>query len=106
MHMTCLGDESYHPVTEAYVRGCDWLLTEAFCLYEDRETFHPYEKHHSTARDAAQMAEALGAKRLLLYHTEDKTLATRKARYTAEAQSVYHGEVFVPDDLETLNLSR
>lgn len=102
--LTCLGDESYNPATHDYVAGCDWLLTEAFCLYDDREVFHPYEKHHSTARDAAMMAQELGAKRLVLYHTEDKTLATRKARYTAEAQSVYKGEVFVPDDLECIEL--
>lgn len=102
--LTCLGDERYHPVTEAYVSGCDWLLTEAFCLYDDREIFHPYEKHHCTVRDAALMAQALGVKRLVLYHTEDKTLATRKARYSAEARSVYDGEVFVPDDLECIVL--
>lgn len=102
--LTCLGDESYNPVTRDYVVGCDWLLTEAFCLYDDREIFHPYEKHHSTARDAATMAQELGAKHLVLYHTEDKTLASRKVRYTAEAQSVYDGVVFVPDDLECLDL--
>ena len=50
------------------------------------------------------MAQALGAKRLVLYHTEDKTLATRKARYSAEARAVYDGEVFVPDDLECIVL--
>jgi ribonuclease Z len=104
--LTCLGDESYNPATEAYARGADWLMTEAFCLYEDREIFHPYEKHHSTVRDAAQMARDLAVKHLILYHTEDRTLATRKARYTAEARSVYDGPVFVPDDLETLDLSR
>ena len=102
--LTCLGDESYNPATHDYVAGCDWLLTEAFCLYDDREVFHPYEKHHSTARDAAMMAQELGVKRLVLYHTEDKTLATRNARYTSEAQSVYDGEVFVPDDLACIEL--
>lgn len=102
--LTCLGDESYNPVTRDYVLGCDWLLTEAFCLYDDREIFRPYEKHHSTARDAAMMAQELGVKHLVLYHTEDKTLATRKERYTAEAQAVYHGEIFVPDDLESIEL--
>ena len=102
--LTCLGDESYNPVTRDYVQGCDWLLTEAFCLYDDQDIFHPYEKHHSTARDAAIMAQELGAKRLVLYHTEDKTLATRKAYYMAEARSVYDGAVFVPDDLEALTL--
>lgn len=102
--LTCLGDELYNPVTKDYVMGCDWLLTEAFCLYDDREIFHPYEKHHCTVKDAAMMAQELGVKRLVLYHTEDKTLSTRKARYTAEAQSVYQGAIFVPEDLESIEL--
>ena len=84
------------------VKGADWLLCEAFCKYADRDVFHPYEKHHSTARDAAQLAQRLGVANLILYHTEDKTLATRKHDYTAEARSAFDGNVFVPDDLEEI----
>ncbi len=102
--LVCLGDEPCHPDCQELVRGCDWLLTEAFCLYDDREEFHPYEKHHSTVLDAAKLAQELAVRRLVLYHTEDQTLATRKERYSAEARSVYHGQVFVPDDLETIRL--
>ncbi|MBP3493170.1 MAG: MBL fold metallo-hydrolase [Oscillospiraceae bacterium] len=102
--LVCLGDEPCHPDCQDLARGCDWLLTEAFCLYDDRDIFRPYEKHHSTAKDGAALAQELGAKHLVLYHTEDKTIATRKARYTAEAQSVYAGAVFVPDDLDTIEL--
>ncbi len=103
--LVCLGDEPCHPDCQELVRGCDWLLTEAFCLYDDREEFHPYEKHHSTVLDAAKLAQALDVRHLILYHTEDQTLATRKERYSAEARSVYHGQVFVPDDLEIIRLS-
>lgn len=103
--LTCLGDESYAPVSHDYVENCDWLLTEAFCLYADRDTFKPYEKHHSTVADAAKMAQELRARHLVLYHTEDKTLATRRERYTAEATAFYHGPVFVPDDLEIIELA-
>ena len=102
--LTCLGDEPCHGPGEPYVRGCDWLLTEAFCLYEDRDRFHPYEKFHSTVRDAAEKAQALGVRNLLLYHTEDQTLPTRRTRYTAEARTVFTGNVLVPEDLETILL--
>ncbi len=102
--LVCLGDEPYNPEADARAEGSDWLLSEAFCLYADRERFHPYEKHHSTALDAGRVAESLGAKNLILYHTEDKTLATRKARYAAEAKTAFSGRVFVPDDLETIEL--
>ena len=100
--VVCLGDESYNVADERYARNADWLMSEAFCLYADRERFRPYEKHHSTALDAGRVATTLGARNLILYHTEDKTLATRRATYTAEAASVFGGRIFVPDDLEVI----
>ena len=42
--LTCAGDEPYNPVCAPYVEGSDWLLHEAFCLYEERERFQPFEK--------------------------------------------------------------
>ena len=102
--LTCLGDEPFSPLCQHFAEGADWLMSEAFCLYADRDRFKPYEKHHSTALDAAQLAERLGVRNLILYHTEDKTLATRRERYTAEAQSVFGGRVIVPDDLERITL--
>lgn len=102
--LTCLGDEPFNSEADARAGGSDYLLSEAFCLYEDRERFHPYEKHHSTALDAGRMAEALAIGTLILYHTEDRTIATRKQRYGAEAKSVFSGNVIVPDDLEVIEL--
>ena len=43
-------------------------------------------------------------KNLLLYHTEDKTLSSRKEKYTAEAKKNFNGNVYVPDDLDVLDL--
>ena len=102
--LCCLGDEPYNPLCRQYAQGADWLMSEAFCLYEDRERFKPYEKHHSTALDAARLAEELAVRNLILYHTEDKTLENRKVRYAAEAMSAYNGRVIVPDDLEVILL--
>lgn len=102
--ITCLGDEPFNIACYAVVMGSDWLLSEAFCLYEDKGRFKPYEKHHSTALDAGRLASELMVKNLVLYHTEDKTLNTRKERYTKEAKENFHGNVYVPDDLETIVL--
>lgn len=101
---TCLGDEPYNERAHSYAYGADWLLCEAFCLYDDRERFKPYEKHHSTALDAGRLAAQLEVKHLLLYHTEDATLATRRHAYAAEAAQHYSGHVLVPDDLERITL--
>ena len=86
------------------IEGADWLLAEAFCRYEDREVFKPYEKNHSTVKEASELAEELKAKNLVLYHTEDKHIDTRKQDYSAEAAKYYHGKIFVPDDLDVLEL--
>lgn len=102
--LACLGDEPYNEQNRHYIVGADWMMCEAFCLYADRDTFKPYEKCHSTALDAGKLAEELGVKNLILYHTEEKTLANRKENYTREAAENFKGRIFVPDDLEVIEL--
>ena len=102
--LCCLGDEPFSPQCKQYAEGADWLMSEAFCLYEDRDRFLPYEKHHSTVLDAARLAEKLRVGNLILYHTEDRTLDTRKQRYKVEAEAAFNGHIFVPDDLEKIML--
>jgi ribonuclease Z len=101
----CIGDEPCAPHCEAIARDCGWLLCEAFCRYADRERFRPYEKHHSTVRDACALAERLGVKNLVLWHTEDKTIDTRRERYTEEGAQFFTGCLYVPDDLDVISLS-
>lgn len=102
--LTCAGDEPLNPATEKFAEGGKWLLHEAFCLHSEAELFRPYEKHHSTVKDACETAERLGVKNLLLYHTEDKNLARRKELYTAEGRKYFSGNLLVPDDLESFEL--
>lgn len=104
--IACLGDEPYNPANAQYVTNADWLLCEAFCLYADRDRFKPYEKHHSTALDAGKLAQELNVQHLLLFHTEDKTIETRKETYTAEASVHFNKAIFVPDDLERIILTK
>lgn len=102
--LTCAGDEPYHTKCAAYVEGSNWLLHEAFCLYQDREYFQPYEKHHSTVKDACDLAKQLKIKNLVLWHTEDKHIAERKHLYIEEGQQYYSGNLLVPDDREIIDL--
>ena len=102
--LACLGDEPYNEQNRRYIEGADWMMCEAFCLYADRDTFKPYEKCHSTALDAGKLAAELGVKNLILYHTEEKTLVNRKENYTREAAENFKGRIFVPDDLEVIEL--
>ncbi len=101
---TCCGDEPYHPSCEAYVKGSCWLTHEAFCLYKEKDIFQPYEKHHSTVKDACQLAEALGISNLVLWHTEDRNLARRQELYLEEGSPCFSGKLFVPEDQSILSL--
>lgn len=100
-----MGDEPVNPQREHYAQGAYWLLCEAFCLYSDADRFKPYEKHHSTAQDAAQLAARLNVKNLLLWHTEEATLDTRKKAYTDEAKQFFDKSIYVPEDLEVIELT-
>lgn len=102
--LVCCGDEPCRARTERYAEGADWLLHEAFCLYSQADRFRPYDKFHSTVKDACETAERLRVKNLLLYHTEDENLSVRKALYLAEGKKHYSGGIYVPDDLERLTL--
>lgn len=102
--LVCLGDEPYREINKQYATHADWLLCEAFCLYEDRKKFKPYEKHHCTAKDVGEMANKLSPIHVVVYHTEDSDLAHRKERYTAEIKKNYAGNVQIPDDLEVIEL--
>ena len=99
-----LGDEPYNNEIDDIIMNCEWLLTEAFCLYSEKEIFKPYEKFHSTAKDAGKTAERLNVRKLILWHTEDKNIINKKELYTKEAAQEFSGNIYVPYDLETIDL--
>jgi ribonuclease Z len=101
---SCLGDEPFNERCKDYVENSEWLLSEAFCLYADRDIFKPYEKNHSTVKEACETAEILKVKNLVLYHTEDKNMKNRQLSYTKEGAAYYKGQIYVPDDLAVIVL--
>ncbi|MDO5147260.1 MAG: MBL fold metallo-hydrolase [Eubacteriales bacterium] len=102
--LTFCGDEPYQEHCHQYAYRTDYLLHEAFCLYSEKEKFKPYEKCHSTVKDAAELAVKLEVANLLLWHTEDKNIRRRKSLYKKEARAVYKGGLYVPYDYETIDL--
>ena len=102
--LTFCGDEPCHESCEHFAQNSDWLIHEAFCLYSEAETFKPYEKHHSTVKDTCELAQRLAVKNLIICHTEDSDLAHRKTRYISEGREYFTGNIYVPDDLESLTL--
>ena len=103
--LVCCGDEPYNDSIFKYINGCTWLMHEAFCLDSQANIFNPYEKSHSTVKDACTAAENLGVQNLILYHTEDKTFGSRKRLYYEEGKEYFSGKLYIPDDLEILTVT-
>ena len=98
------GDEPLLEENCHYAENADFMTHEAFCLYSQADIFKPYEKHHSTVKDACELAESLGVENLLLYHTEDRNITERKKLYLEEGRQYYSGNLYVPEDLEEWKL--
>ena len=99
------GDEPCRKHLWRLAGQCEWLLHEAFCLASEAAVFRPHAKQHSTVQDACELAELLRVRNLVLYHTEDTHMENRKQLYLAEGQRFYSGNLFVPEDLESLELN-
>jgi len=78
-------DTLYTPALADLIRGVDLLYHEATFLDEHRE--RAGQTHHSTARQAAQLAEAAGVKRLLLGHFSSRYKSLEPV--LLEAQAVF-----------------
>ena len=86
------------------VENSKWLLMKRSAYTHRQIFFSPYQKHHSTVKDACELANKMNVKNLLLYHTEDKNIKNRKELYTAEGKQYYQGNLYIPDDLEVIEL--
>jgi ribonuclease Z len=102
--LTFLGDEPFKESLEEYCTHVDYLLQEAYCLFSEKDKFKPYEKSHATVKDACENATRLNAKSIVLYHTEDKNIEDRKALYEKEGKEYFTGHLYIPDDLEVIQL--
>ncbi len=99
-----LGDETLNPNLYERVRKSDYVMHEAFCLDSEENVFHAYEKNHSTAKSASKVMSDLEVKNLILYHTEESHGNERKSLYIKEGKENFSGNIYVPDDLEMIEL--
>lgn len=102
--LTFLGDDSLTERNATLCEHTDWCVCGAFCLYSQRDTFKPYEKHHHTVLDVARAAARARVPGLILVHAEDTDLDNRARTYADEARQIYDGKLIVPRDFDVITL--
>ena len=55
-------------------------------------------------REACYLAQELEIPHLVLWHTEDENYSHRKVMYMEEGRGYYNGDLYVPYDLEEIEL--
>lgn len=103
--IACVGDIPCTPKIQSNIKSVDWLMHEAFCLERERKEFQLEKIRHCTVKEAACIAQSIQAHNLVLYHTADNSLADKKSEYKKEALKYYYGNVYVPTDLEVIEIA-
>ena len=80
------------------------MLHESFCLETESDRFKPKEKNHDTVKSASMNANKVDAKNLILWQTQENLGKDRKKMYIKEAKENFYGNVYVPDDLDIIEL--
>ena len=101
-----VGDEKVKPSIYPRIKNSDYVTHEAFCLESEENIFHANEKNHSTVKNVSEIMNELNVNNLILYHTEETHDQDRKRLYTEEGQRYFNGNIIVPDDLETIELTK
>ena len=98
------GDEPLNESLFDFVKNKEWLIHEGFCLDAEEEIRNCHAAGHCTILETSSIAQSVNAKNLIILHTEDDYLESRKKLFINEAKQVFEGNVFVPDDLEIIEI--
>ncbi|MCL2383548.1 MAG: MBL fold metallo-hydrolase [Oscillospiraceae bacterium] len=102
--LVCNGDEPCAEENFDLLQNADYLVHEAFCLDSEKEEKEPYKKAHVTAKDVCDIANRLNIKNLILFHISSEDALGRKEKYISENEDHYNGNLFIPNDLERIEL--
>lgn len=98
------GDEPLDEELYDFVRNSDYLLHESFCLETESSIYEPRKRNHDTVKSVSLKGQNLGIKNLIIWHTLENLGKDRKDRYIQEAKENFTGNIFVPNDLEIIDL--
>lgn len=102
--IVCNGDESLNEKNYDLVKDADYLIHEAFCLDSEKDIKKPYIRGHKTAKDVCEIATKLNVKNLILYHMKTEDVLNRKSRYIEENKNFFPGNLYVPNDLDIIDI--
>ena len=93
-----LGDERFNKLNEKYITNYDYAFMNARDLKNNENSFH------SSIKDSSIIAQKYHIKNLILSHCNDNDLKNRKDIFKEEASKYYNGNIFVPNDLDVINI--
>lgn len=94
-----LTDFKYSRETQSLIKkvfkNCDTIVCES--QYHSDEKEFAEKNHHMTARYTAQLAKAVGAKKLILFHISDRYRVKDYTLLLNEAREIFPGTCFPPE---------
>lgn len=93
-----LGDEKYSEINKRYIANCDYAFMDA------RDIINSNGSSHSTVKDSAIIAQKYNIKNLILSHSNDNDLKNRRDIFRNEAAKYYKGNIYVPNDLDKIEI--
>ncbi len=93
-------DTAFDPKIAEYLRGVDTIYHEATYLLDNAHKAAP--RGHSTAAEAGQIAQAAGARRLILGHYSQAY--TDDSLFAQEAATTFNGEIIAATEGLTIDL--
>ena len=94
------GDEPFRLKPFDYIKDADWVIYENTTVYYDEEFAHI----HSSTKEGCILAEKADIKNFILTHTEDFKLKTRKNTICSLGKQFFSGNLYCPDDFDTIFL--
>ena len=102
---TFIGDETCRIQTEKYVENSQWLFVDAYMAGKEAEEYNPIARHHhSTVKFDAELCKRLNVKNVVMSHAVDTDLKNRKKLFIEDAHKYFEGNVYVPDDLDVIEI--
>lgn len=103
--VTFIGDEYCKEEIKKYIFNSDYLIADGYMYGNEAEEYNPMKKHaHSSVKYISKIANDAKIANLILIHTLDNDLKNRRKMFTQDAKKYYNGNVYVPDDLDSIDI--